>query len=52
MKEKFIQEITNTMADFLGIEQLAALNGVLLHVVSNYTISSNDEARLYFPRRK
>ena len=45
MKEKFIQEITNTMADFLDIEQLAALNGVLLHVVSNYTISSNDEAR-------
>ena len=45
MKEKFIQEITNTMAEFLDIEQLAALNGVLLHVVSNYTISSNDEAR-------
>lgn len=45
MKEKFIQEITNTMAEFLDIEQLAALNGVLLQVVSNYTISSDDEAR-------
>jgi site-specific recombinase XerD len=45
MKEKFIQEITNTMADFLDIEQLATLNGVLLQVVSNYTISSDDEER-------
>lgn len=45
MKEKFIQEITNTMAEFLDIEQLAALNGVLLQVVSNYTISSDDETR-------
>lgn len=45
MKEKFIQEITNTMAEFLDIEQLAALNGVLLQVVSNYNISSDDEAR-------
>lgn len=45
MKEKLIQEITNTMADFLDIEQLATLNGVLLQVVSNYTISSDDESR-------
>ena len=45
MKEKFIQEITNTMAEFLDIEQLAALNGVLLQVVSNYNISSDDETR-------
>lgn len=45
MKEKLIQEITNTMADFLDIEQLATLNGVLLQVVSNYTITSDDESR-------
>ena len=43
MKEKLIQEITNTMADFLDLEQLATLNGVLLQVVSNYTITSDDE---------
>ena len=45
MKEKLIQEITNTMADFLDIEQLATLNGVLLQVVSNYTITSDDESQ-------
>lgn len=45
MKEKLIQEITNTMADFLDIEQLATLNGVLLQVVSNYNITSDDEAQ-------
>lgn len=44
MKEKFIQEITNTMADFIDLEQLATLNGVLLQVVSNYTITSDDES--------
>ena len=45
MKEKLIQEITNTMADFLDIEQLATLNGVLLQVVSNYTITSDNESQ-------
>ena len=45
MKEKLIQEITNTMADFLDIEQLATLNGVLLQVMSNYTITSDDESQ-------
>lgn len=45
MKEKFIQEITSTMAEFLDIEQLATLNGVLLQAVSNYTITSDDESR-------
>lgn len=45
MKEKLIQEITNTMADFLDIEQLATLNGVLLQVVSNYNITSDDESQ-------
>lgn len=45
MKEKLIQEITNSMADFLDIEQLATLNGVLLQVVSNYTITSDDESQ-------
>ena len=45
MKEKLIQEITNTMADFLDLEQLATLNGVLLQVVSNYTITSDDESQ-------
>lgn len=44
MKEKFIQEITGTMAEFLDIEQLATLNGVLLQVVSNYTITSDEES--------
>ena len=45
MKEKFIQEITSTMAEFLDIEQLATLNGVLLQVVSNYTIKSDEESQ-------
>lgn len=45
MKEKFIQEVTSTMAELLDIEQLATLNGVLLQVVSNYTITSDDESR-------
>lgn len=44
MKEKFIQEITTTMAEFLDLEQLATLNGVLLQVVSNYTITSDEES--------
>ena len=45
MKEKFIQEITSTMAEFLDVEQLATLNGVLLQVVSNYTITSDEESQ-------
>ena len=45
MKEKLIQEITTTMAEFLDIEQLATLNGVLLQVVSNYTITSDEESQ-------
>lgn len=45
MKEKFIQEITSTMAEFLDIEQLATLNGVLLQAVSNYTITSDEESQ-------
>ncbi len=45
MKEKFIQEITSTMAEFLDIEQLATLNGILLQVVSNYTITSDEESQ-------
>ena len=45
MKEKLIQEVSGTMAEFLDIEQLATLNGVLLQVVSNYTITSDDESR-------
>lgn len=40
MKERFIQEITNSMAEFLDIEQLATLNGVLLQAVSKYTITA------------
>ena len=43
MKEKFIQEISNSMAEILDIEQIAALNGVLLQVVSKYTITNDDE---------
>ena len=45
MKEKFIQEITSTMAEFLDVEQLATLNGVLLQVVSNYTITCDEESQ-------
>ena len=45
MKEKLIQEITNTMADFLDIEQLATLNGVLHQVVTIYTFTSDDESQ-------
>ena len=33
------------MAEFLDIEQLATLNGVLLQVVSNYTITSDEESQ-------
>lgn len=43
MKEKFIQEISNAMSGLLDIEKIAVLNGVLLQVVSKYTISTDDE---------
>lgn len=43
MKEKLITEISNAMAETLNVEQMAQLNGVLLQVVSNYTISTDAE---------
>lgn len=39
MKENLIQEISNAMTDVLSIEQMAQLNGVLLQVISKYTIT-------------
>ena len=45
MKERFIQEITNSMAEFLDIEQLATLNGVLLQAVSKYNITGDEETQ-------
>lgn len=43
MKEKLIQEISNAMADVLDIEQQAQLNGVLLQIISKYTIVEDGE---------
>ncbi|MEG1738166.1 MAG: integrase, partial [Odoribacter sp.] len=43
MKEKLIQEISSAMTDVLSIEQIAQLNGVLLQVVSRYTIIDDGE---------
>ena len=43
MKEKLIQEISNAMTDILSVEQMAQLNGVLLQVVSKYTITEDGE---------
>ena len=43
MKEKLISEISNAMVGILSVEQMAQLNGVLLQVISNYTISADDE---------
>ena len=43
MKEKFILEISNAMAEILSLEQIAQLNGVLLQVVSKYIISVGEE---------
>lgn len=43
MKEKLIQEISNAMTDVLSIEQLVQLNGVLLQIVSKYTIMKDGE---------
>lgn len=43
MKEKLIQEISNAMADVLDMEQQAQLNGVLLQIISKYTIVEDEE---------
>ena len=43
MKEKLIQEISNAMTDVLSIEQMVQLNGVLLQIVSKYTIMKDGE---------
>ena len=43
MKEKLIQEISNAMTDILSVEQQAQLNGVLLQIVSKYTIEADGE---------
>ena len=43
MKEKLIQEISNAMTEILSVEQMAQLNGVLLQVVSKYTITEDGE---------
>lgn len=43
MKENLISEISNAMVGILSVEQMAQLNGVLLQVISNYTISADDE---------
>lgn len=38
MKEKFIQEITDSMSGTLTVDQMAQLNSVLLQTISKYTI--------------
>ena len=43
MKEKLIQEISNAMTEILSVEQIAQLNGVLLQIVSKYTITQDGE---------
>ena len=43
MKENLILEISNAMAGILSVEQMAQLNGVLLQVISNYSITADDE---------
>jgi hypothetical protein len=43
MKEKLIQEISNAMTDVLDIEQQAQLNGVLLQIISKYTVTEDGE---------
>ena len=47
MKENLISEISNAMVGILSVEQMAQLNGVLLQVISNYTISADDEPVSY-----
>lgn len=43
MKEKLIQEISNAMTEILSMEQMTQLNGVLLQIVSKYTITQDGE---------
>ena len=43
MKEKLIQEISNAMTEILSVEQMSVLNGVLLQIVGNYTITADEE---------
>ena len=43
MKENLILEISNAMAGILSVEQMAQLNGVLLQVISNYSITADYE---------
>lgn len=38
MKEQLIKEVTDGMSDVLTVNQMAQLNGVLLQVISKYTI--------------
>ena len=38
MKEKFIQEITDSMSGTLTVDQMAQLNSVLLQTISKYTV--------------
>lgn len=38
MKEKFIQEITDSMSGTLTVDQMAQLNSVLLQTISRYTV--------------
>ena len=38
MKEKFIQEIADSMSGTLTVEQMAQLNSVLLQTISKYTV--------------
>lgn len=42
MKEKLILEISKAMADILSVEQIAKMNGVILKIVSRYTITEGD----------
>lgn len=43
MKEKLITEISNAMTEVLNIEQIAKLNGILLQIISNYTVTTETE---------
>ena len=43
MKEKFIQEITDSMSGTLTVDQMAQLNSVLLQTVSRYTLAEDGD---------
>jgi len=43
MKEKLIQEVSTAMAEVLTVEQMAQLNGVMLQVISRYTVTQDGE---------